>query len=93
MILEIAGFQLVVTESDSLPGDVNGHCDPAERTIIIRKGLKREEFNCVLFHEVGHFLYYRLFGSAETVDEESLCRLCEFFSHILKVGTDVALEN
>jgi hypothetical protein len=80
----IAGFELDIVYSDDLPGDTNGHCDTQKMTIIVRNGLPRQEREAVIFHELGHILWYRLFGSAESVDEEGLCRLCEFFSTFIQ---------
>jgi hypothetical protein len=78
--VQIAGFRLTIVESDELPSDENGHCDPSSRTIFVRSGMDEDEKSAVIFHELGHFLWYRLFGNAEECNEEQLCRLCEFFS-------------
>lgn len=82
----LLGQHVAVFLSEDLPSDTNGHCQPAERTIIVNKRLPRDEQLCVFLHEVGHFLWYKLFGaSADSVDEESFCRAMEHLAPYLHV--------
>lgn len=88
--MQLLGQEVSVFFSETLPSDTNGHCRPPERTIIINKFLPEEEKRCVLLHEMGHFLWYKLFGaSADSVDEESFCRAMEHLApylHMEDVG-------
>ena len=80
--VRVAGFWLKVIHTNDLPSDTNGHCDVQNRTIFVRDDLPEDEKACVLFHEMGHFIWYRMFGSAENTDEEGFCRGMEFISNV-----------
>ena len=79
MIMTVMGFPIEIISSSEIPSDSAGFCEPDQAKIYVRSGLPRAERIAVMYHEIGHYIWYKMV-TEEKVDEETFCKMCEMFS-------------
>lgn len=77
----ILGFPVDITYTDDLPDDILGLCKCEYSEIFIQKTMADKEKWAVLYHEIGHYVWYRM-SQDEEMKEEQFCKMFESIATI-----------
>jgi hypothetical protein len=95
MKVTILGTELDVDLVDGMADDCHGFCKPEWRQIMIRSELPEDEVQAIMYHELGHYLWYRLVNG-DTITEEKFCQIMESmatFFIIQEENAPLGLDN
>ena len=74
--VEVLGFPVSIQYSDEMSEDILGLCKPETGQIFVRKDMTEKEVWAVLYHELGHYIWYRMSANRK-VTEEQFCKMLE----------------
>ncbi len=81
--IEVLGYVLRVEEVDKFENENHlGLCLTTSHCLRVLKSLPQQEKWAILYHEIGHFVMWKMITSEGEHTEEDICKLFEAFATI-----------